>query len=172
MNKLNTQHSSTQESEQRPSANMQTVGTVLLSVTLGAIGQLTLKYAVNQMGKLELSISSLVSMATNPVLLIAMAIYAVSAVLWLLALMKAELSFAYPFLSLTYVAVLVGGAVLFHDQVTLLRVVGFVVIMSGLLVIALDERAKTQVKPVSMESEARIAQDDMLQPSTLEEPTP
>jgi len=52
--------------------------------------------------------------------------------------MRAELSFAYPFLSLTYIAVLIGGAILFHDQITLLRIVGFVVVMAGLLLIAFD----------------------------------
>jgi drug/metabolite transporter (DMT)-like permease len=135
------QHPPNPVSQKRPSANMQTVGSVLLSVTLGAIGQLILKVAVNQMGKLDLSVTTFLAMATNPTLLVALAIYAVSAVLWLLALMKADLSFAYPFLSLTYIAVLVGGAILFHDQITLLRFLGFVVIMAGLLVIALDEKA-------------------------------
>jgi drug/metabolite transporter (DMT)-like permease len=133
----------------RPNTNLQSVGMVLLSVTIGAIGQLVLKMAVNQMGgKLQLSASVLVQMATNPTLILAIALYAVSAVLWLLALMKADLSFAYPFLSLTYVAVLIGGAIFFHDNITPLRVLGFIVIMSGLLVIALDERAKI-VKPVT-----------------------
>ncbi len=142
------------EATQATSANMQAVGLVLLSVTLGAIGQLVLKVAVNQMGKLELSISALLSMATNFTLIVALAIYAISAILWLLALMKADLSFAYPFLSLTYIAVLVGGAILFHDQITLLRVVGFVVIMAGLLVIALDERVSVAKRIVAQQEEA------------------
>jgi drug/metabolite transporter (DMT)-like permease len=62
--------------------------------------------------------------------------------LWLLALMKADLSFAYPFLSLTYIAVLIGGAVLFQENVTLPRVIGFAVIVSGVLIVARSEKKK------------------------------
>ena len=150
---MTTQYPPNPASQERSSANFQTVGSLLLSVTLGAIGQLVLKVAVNQMGKLELSIPALVAMATNPTLLVALAIYAVSAVLWLLALMKADLSFAYPFLSLTYIAVFIGGAVLFHDQITLLRFLGFVVIMAGLLVIALDEKASAARRTIAKQEE-------------------
>lgn len=125
------------------SANLQSVGILLLSVALGAIGQLTLKQAVNG-GNLTLSVQSLVAMATNPLLIIAIGIYGISAIFWLLALMRADLSFAYPFLSLTYIAVLLGGAILFHEQVTFLRVAGFLVIIGGLLVIAYGERSATR----------------------------
>ena len=126
------------------STNLQTLGVILTSVAVGAVGQLILKAAVNSMGKLELSLSTLVGLATNPLLLLAMGLYGVSAVLWLLALMRAELSFVYPFLSLTFMAVLVGSAVLFNERVSVLRVVGFLIIISGLIVIARGERDKAQ----------------------------
>ena len=38
------------------------------------------------------------------------------ALLWLVALMRLDLSFAYPFIGLTYVIVLVGAAVFFNDR--------------------------------------------------------
>jgi len=124
------------------STNLQTLGVILTSVAVGAVGQLILKAAVNSMGKLELSLSTLVGLATNPLLLLAMGLYGVSAVLWLLALMRAELSFVYPFLSLTFMAVLVGSAVLFNERVSVLRVAGFLIIISGLIIIARGERDK------------------------------
>lgn len=123
------------------SANFRSIGLLLSSVVLGAVGQLLLKVAVNQMGRLELSVDMLLRLATNPVLLLALAIYGVSAGLWLLALMKADLSFAYPFLSLTYVIVLLGGAFLFSENVSALRLIGFSVILCGLFVIAQDEKS-------------------------------
>jgi len=124
------------------STNLQTLGVILTSVAVGAVGQLILKAAVNSMGKLELSLSTLVGLATNPLLLLAMGLYGVSAVLWLLALMRAELSFVYPFLSLTFMAVLVGSAALFNERVSVLRVAGFLIIISGLIIIARGERDK------------------------------
>ena len=125
--------------KQASHTNRQAIGILLLSVVAGAIGQLTLKAAVNQVGKLELSAQMLIKLGTNPIFILALGVYFVSAVLWLLGLMKADLSFAYPFLSLTYIAVLLGGALLFHENITWLRLVGCAVIIGGLLIIARGE---------------------------------
>ncbi|MEO8611087.1 MAG: hypothetical protein ABI690_24540 [Chloroflexota bacterium] len=132
----------TQKASESRSANLQSIGLVLASVACGAVGQLTLKAGMNSLGPLELTLNTLVSMATSPLLLVGIAIFGVSTLLWLLALMKADLSFAYPFLSLTYIAVLVGGAVLFQEKVTVPRVVGFIVIVSGVLIVARSEQKK------------------------------
>lgn len=125
---------------QKSSANMQSVGLVLASVAFGAVGQLTLKAAMNGLGQLQFSAETLLRMATSPLLLIGIAIFGISTLLWLLALTKADLSFAYPFLSLTYIAVLIGGAFLFHERVTLMRVLGFAVIVTGVWIVARSEK--------------------------------
>ena len=128
-------------------ANVQSIGMVLASVAFGAVGQLTLKAGMNSIvqsyGKLQLSVDTLLHMATNPLLIVGIAIFGVSTLLWLFALAKADLSFAYPFLSLTYLAVLIGGAFLFGDKVTLPRVVGFAVIIAGVLIVARSEQKKS-----------------------------
>jgi drug/metabolite transporter (DMT)-like permease len=128
----------------KSNANLQSVGMILASVACGAIGQLTLKAAMNSLGPAQLSVETLLQMATNPLLILGMGIFAVSTLLWLLALMKADLSFAYPFLSLTYMAVLIGGAVLFHENVTLGRVLGFAVIVTGVWIVARSESKKVE----------------------------
>ncbi|MBI5670697.1 MAG: hypothetical protein HZC41_22110 [Chloroflexi bacterium] len=122
------------------SANLQSLGLVLASVAFGAVGQLTLKAAMNSLGQLQLSAETLLRMATSPLLLVGVGIFGISTLLWLLALTKADLSFAYPFLSLTYIAVLIGGALLFHEQVTLDRVLGFAVIVTGVWIVARSEK--------------------------------
>lgn len=124
----------------KSSANLQSLGLVLASVAFGAVGQLTLKAAMNGLGQLQLSLDTLLRMASSPLLLVGIAIFCISTLLWLLALTKADLSFAYPFLSLTYIAVLIGGAVLFHDRVTFARVLGFVVIVTGVWIVARSEK--------------------------------
>jgi drug/metabolite transporter (DMT)-like permease len=120
--------------------NLQSIGLVLASVAFGAIGQLTLKAAMNSLGGLQFSADALLRMATNPLLIIGLAIFGISTLLWLLALSKADLSFAYPFLSLTYIAVLFGGALLFHEKVTLPRIIGFAVIVAGVWIVARSEK--------------------------------
>ena len=129
------------------SANVQSIGMVLSSVAFGAVGQLTLKAGMNSIvesyGKLQLSVNTLLHMATNPLLIVGIAIFGVSTLLWLFALAKADLSFAYPFLSLTYLAVLIGGAFLFGDKVTLPRVLGFAIIIAGVWIVARSEQKKS-----------------------------
>ena len=124
-------------------ANFQVLGFILISVFLNAIGQLVFKAAMNSLGPLEISLDMFLRMALNPLLLLGMVIYAGSTFLWLISLSKADLSFAYPFLSLTYFVVLLGGAVLFAEQITATRVIGFVVVVVGLLIVARSERKRT-----------------------------
>ncbi|NWG16304.1 MAG: hypothetical protein HXY41_06680 [Chloroflexi bacterium] len=137
---LKTDQPFTVSEKPKTSANLQALGLVLASVAFGAVGQLVLKAAMNSLGELQLSLETLLAMATSPLLLVGVAIFAISTLLWLLALIKADLSFAYPFLSLTYIAVLIGGAVLFHEQVTFDRVLGFAVIVTGVWIVARSEK--------------------------------
>jgi drug/metabolite transporter (DMT)-like permease len=136
----------TEKPKHAASANLQSLGIVLLSVALGIVGQLTFKAAMNNLGALELSLDTLIRMATSPLLLLGLVIYAASTGCWLLALMKADLSFAYPFLSLTYIGVLLGGSLFFHENITGGRIIGFAVIVIGLLIVA---RGEVRTKPQS-----------------------
>jgi len=135
------------ETKVTSSANVQSIGMVLTSVAFGAVGQLTLKAGMNSLvqsyGKLQLSLDTLLHMATNPLLVVGIAIFGISTLLWLFALAKADLSFAYPFLSLTYLAVLIGGAFLFGDKVTPPRVLGFAIIIACVLIVARSEQKKS-----------------------------
>lgn len=135
-------NSNTTQPLNRSEANVQAIGILLASVAFGAVGQLVLKAGMNSLGKLQLSAQTLLSMATSPLVLVGVAIFCVSTLLWLLALAKADLSFAYPFLSLTYLAVLIGGALLFREEVTVPRVLGFIVIITGVWIVARSELRK------------------------------
>lgn len=119
--------------------NMRSIRLVLLSVLLAGAGQLIFKAAVSQLGQLEISVDLFIAFATSPALLLGLAVFGVSAFLWLVALMKADLSFAYPFLSLSYVVVLIGGSLLFAEKITTLRIIGFLVIISGIFIVARGE---------------------------------
>lgn len=128
------------------SLNLQSLGVLLTSVAFGAVGQLTLKAGMNSVRgdapALQISLETAIRMATNPLLLLGIGIFGISTLLWLFALSKADLSFAYPFLSLIYIAVLFGGAVLFNEQITLTRVIGFAVIVTGVWIVARSDQKK------------------------------
>lgn len=112
---------------------------VLFSVLAGALGQMLFKAAVNSTGELTLTPEALIGLFTTPVFLLGLLVFAVSALTWLIALMRVDLSFAYPFLSLSYVIVTLGGALVFHENVTLPRLLGVAVIIAGLLIVAYGE---------------------------------
>jgi len=50
------------------------------------------------------------------------------------AMTKLELSYAYPFMSLAFVLVLFLSAILFHEAVTVPKVLGLLLIIAGLIV--------------------------------------
>lgn len=125
-------------------ANVSAIGMILLSVFLSAGGQLLFKAAMNDFGVLELSIPALLRLLSNPLLLLGLAVFFISAVLWLVALLRADLSFAVPFLSVAYILVLLGSVVLFQENISLLRLSGFAVIILGLFVIARGEQRKSR----------------------------
>lgn len=57
-----------------------------------------------------------------------------AALCWMAAIPKFELSFAYPFMSLSFVLVFVFSAFLFHESVSVYKVVGLSLILLGILV--------------------------------------
>ena len=55
-------------------------------------------------------------------------------IFWLAALTKLELSYAYPFMSVAFVLVLIFSALLFHETVTAPKVLGMLLIIVGIIV--------------------------------------
>jgi len=118
-----------------------TIGLILVSVTLAAIAQVTLKMGMNHVtdangGQLALTGESLKQILTTLLVWVGLGIFAISAVLWLFALSRASLSFAYPFAALGYV-IIVAASILFLDEhVPLLGWAGVACIVVGILLVA------------------------------------
>lgn len=55
---------------------------------------------------------------------------------WMLAMTRFEISYAYPFVSLNYVIVLVASIFLFNESFSLPKIVGTVLVMVGIVVIS------------------------------------
>jgi multidrug transporter EmrE-like cation transporter len=113
---------------------------ILISVLASIVGQLLLKVGMNKLGSITLSASQFLSvswkMATNPYVFIGLAIYLAGTVFWLAALSRVDLSYAYPFASLSYVVMLVASWMMFDEKITLGRLIGTVVIGIGVFLIS------------------------------------
>ncbi len=112
---------------------------ILISVLTSVVGQLLLKVGMNKIGSITLSASQFLSitwkMATNPYVFIGLIIYLAGTIFWLAALSRVDLSYAYPFASLSYVVMLVASWMMFDEKITLSRLLGTVVIGIGVLLI-------------------------------------
>jgi drug/metabolite transporter (DMT)-like permease len=97
---------------------------ILISVLTGAVGQVLLKKGMANMGPLTLTPEQLGSIlwriGTNPFVIVGLAIYVSGTVFWLTALSRVDLSYAYPFASLSYLLMLAASWLLFHENVLLI----------------------------------------------------
>jgi drug/metabolite transporter (DMT)-like permease len=116
------------------------IGLILVSVALAATAQLTLKHGMNQVtdvsGTATLSGSSLRAILTNVSVVGGLLIFGLSAVVWLMVLSRASLSFAYPFASLTYVLIVLADKLVLHEEIPVLRWAGVFAIMTGIILVA------------------------------------
>jgi multidrug transporter EmrE-like cation transporter len=121
------------------------IGLILVSVVLAAVAQLTLKYGMNQVrdatGVVQLSGRSLRSVASTPAVWGGLALFGLSAAMWIAVLSRASLSFAYPFVSLTYVLILVFDRFILHQPVGGLRWAGVALIAGGIALVAQTSHA-------------------------------
>jgi drug/metabolite transporter (DMT)-like permease len=112
---------------------------ILISVLFSTVGQLLLKSGMNSVGSITLNFNQLFStlwrMAINPGVFFGLVIYLVGTVFWLAALSRVDLSYAYPFASLSYVVMLAASWAMFDEKITLARIIGTIVICVGVLLI-------------------------------------
>jgi uncharacterized membrane protein len=111
--------------------------TLAASILLTAFGQVALKIGVT---RANLSIQNLLTFRflTQPFILLGGILYVTALVAWLLTLAKAELSYVYPLLGLSYVASSILAVLFLHEEVTFLRWTGIMLIVIGVIVLAVS----------------------------------
>jgi len=106
--------------------------TILLTV----YGQLIVKWQVNLAGARPASDDSmtmfLVRLLLNPWVLSGFAAAFLASVFWMAVLTKFELSYAYPFVALTFVFVVLAGGLLFGEPITFPKIAGLALIIAGI----------------------------------------
>ena len=113
---------------------------ILTGVLLNALAQLALKASVSDTGIISLDMQSLLSsagsLASNLWLWLGLICYAISVVIWILALSRVDVSIAYPMLSIGYIVNAVAAWHLFDEPMNLGKVVGIGIIIVGVYVLA------------------------------------
>ncbi len=111
------------------------------SVALSAFAQLSLRQGMSRpatQSALEAGGGTAAwAVASQPFVLLGLALYALGALVWLLVLARLDVTRAYPFVGLGFVLVATLGAMLLGETLTPARVVGTLLVVSGVLCVAL-----------------------------------
>ena len=113
---------------------------VLAGVLLNAAAQLLLKAGTNRIGEFAFSLDNVVpvgiKVASSPFVLGGLACYAVSVVVWIMALSRVPVSVAYPMLSIGYIVNAVAAWLLFGESLAAQKLVGIGFIVVGVWLVA------------------------------------
>lgn len=113
---------------------------ILFTVFTNAAAQVMLKKGVMTLGEISLASGNpllrVLEIVFQPFVFLGLLTFVISMASHLYVLSKVELSFAYPFLSLAYVAVAVAAWLLFGENLNALRIAGIGFICIGTVLIA------------------------------------
>ncbi|CAG0958444.1 partial undecaprenyl phosphate-alpha-L-ara4N flippase subunit ArnF, partial [Burkholderiales bacterium] len=102
--------------------------------------QLIMRWQVSAAGPLPEGLAEKLGYVTtlllNPWVVSSVAATFMAGVSWMLAMTKFELSYAYPFVSLNYVLVLIAGFMLFNETLSAAKLAGTALVLLGIVVIA------------------------------------
>jgi multidrug transporter EmrE-like cation transporter len=113
---------------------------VLTGVLLNAAAQLLLKAGTNRIGEFAFSLDNVVpiglKVASSPFVMGGLACYAVSVVVWIMALSRVPVSIAYPMLSIGYIVNAAAAWLLFGESLGAQKLVGIGFIIVGVWLVA------------------------------------
>ena len=113
---------------------------ILTGVLLNAMAQLLLKAGSRTIAGIDFNLRNawilFERVAVNPPIIGGLACYAISVVVWILALSRVDVSIAYPMLSIGYVVNAVAAWMLFGEQLSGARLAGIGIIIVGVWLVA------------------------------------
>jgi multidrug transporter EmrE-like cation transporter len=120
--------------------NISVISLILFGVLLNASAQLLLKAGMERIGQFAFSWSNALpigmQVAANPYVLIGLACYVISVMVWLLVLSRIDVSVAYPMVSLGYVVNALIAYYWLGEELSFLRILGIVIILFGVFLVA------------------------------------
>ena len=119
---------------------LKTVGLTLVSVFLATAGQLLLKTGMGRVGylggeRLGKPLQLALEVAKTWQVVLGLILFVLSAVSWLIVISRVPLSFAYPFVGITYVLLALFGKFVLKEHVPNLRWLGIALIVTGVILV-------------------------------------
>lgn len=113
---------------------------LLVSVCFAIGGQLTLKSAMNNIGRIgtaEVTAAgeTVVKAVKEPRLWLGLTLFGISALFWLVVLSRVPLSVAYPLVGVSYILVVIFARLFLGESVPPLRWIGVAVVATGIAIV-------------------------------------
>ena len=113
---------------------------VVLSILIGATGQMCLKAGMAQVGRIGAEqalrpVETLVKIFTQPLILTALPLYAAGFIIWAVVLSRLNLSFAYPLFALNYVIIPVLSWRILGEEISWSQWAGILTICVGTVLV-------------------------------------
>ena len=111
---------------------------ILGAILFTVYGQVIIKWQVSNAGAFPGDAAGkiwfLLRLAVNPWVISSLCCAFLAFLCWMAAMTKFDLSYAYPFMSLSFVFVLILSALFFHEPITAAKTLGVIFIMAGIII--------------------------------------
>mgnify|MGYP001052235440 CR=1 FL=1 len=118
---------------------LQVLSLLLTASALTVTGEVLLKIGINHVtthvGAFTLDPKVLWATFTDWRVILGFALVFGGAIFWLGVISRVDLSFAYPLLALNYVIILIPSRILLNESISLMRLIGALIIVIGVIVI-------------------------------------
>lgn len=112
---------------------------IFLTIALTVYSQLVLRWQMSKLGTppdlFQDKLYFLFSALLRPWVLSALAATFFSGLAWMLALSRFELSYAFPFMALNFVLIMLASAALFGETITTTKLAGNLLIVAGVVLL-------------------------------------
>lgn len=121
--------------------NFRTLALIAVSVLISATAQICLKFGMSSASvKGALSNGHLIpitaAVGTSPFVWLGLSLYGLGAVVWLFVLARVDVSLAYPFVSLGFIATAAFAAFILGEPITRAMILGTSLIIAGIVVLS------------------------------------
>jgi drug/metabolite transporter (DMT)-like permease len=108
---------------------------LLAAILCSVVGQFSLKAGAKILGPIGAAnlVEKVIAMASQPLIVAGLALYAVSSIGFIVVLSRANISIVSPLLSISYLFTVLGGKIVFNEPLPPLRLVGVGLIMTGVI---------------------------------------
>jgi multidrug transporter EmrE-like cation transporter len=111
---------------------------IIMTILLTVYGQLVFKWQIDKAGPFPQGIPQitgyLLKLLIQPWIITCYLAALIASLLWIAALRHFELSYAYPYMSLTFGLVLLFSIILFQETASLPKIIGTILIIIGVII--------------------------------------